>query len=165
MNGRDEVVAASRTLWRSPRFALFSTLVLTFAITANTVLFSVADAVVLRPFPFSEPDRLIVAGENLIPPRSEISYRDFIAWRDQARTFDGAAAIGSSNWSWRLRTTGESVEVRYRVVSGTFFDLLGAAPLLGRTLRAADDTRGAPRTTVLSYGTWQRVFGGDPGIV
>src|SRR6185295_16495529 len=103
-------------------------------------------------FPFADADRLVIAGENLIEPRSEITYRNFVAWREQARTFDDMAAMGSANWSWQLRTATESVSIRYRVVSGHFFDLLGARAALGRTFRPEDDQRGSPRTVVLSHG-------------
>lgn len=161
----NDLAIGARALLRSPRFSALSILVLMLGIGANAMLFSVADAVLFRPFPFTDAGRLVIVGESLIAPRSEITYRDFVAWREQARTFDDMAAMGSSSWSWHLRTTGESVNVRYRVVAGHFFDLLGARPLLGRTLRPDDDQRGSPRTVVLSYGFWQRQFGGDRGVV
>jgi putative ABC transport system permease protein len=160
-----DLAAAVRALRRSPRFSALSVVVLALGIGANAMLFSVADAVLFRPFPFSDANRLVIAGENLIAPRSEITYRNFAAWREQSRTFDGMAAMGSSNWTWHLRTSNESVSIRYRVVSGHFFDLLGARAALGRTLRPEDDQRGSPRTVVLSYGFWQRQFGGDPGVL
>jgi len=165
MNVLPGLVAAGRALRRSPRFSALSILVLALSIGANAMLFAVADAVVFRPFPFSHPDRLVIAGENLIAPRSEITYRDFVSWREQSQTFDDMAAIGSSNWSWHLRTANESVNIRYRVVSGHFFELLGTRAALGRTFRPDDDRRGSPRTVVLSHGFWQRQFGGDRGIV
>ena len=161
----DDLAIGARALRRSPRFSALSILVLALGLGANAMLFSVADAVLFRPFPFTAADRLVIAGENLIAPRSEITYRDFVAWREQVRTFEDMAAMGSSNWSWRLRTGGESVNVRYRVVGGQFFDLLGARPLLGRMLRPGDDQRGSPRAVVLSHGFWQRQFGGDRSVV
>jgi putative ABC transport system permease protein len=160
-----DLAAATRALRRSPRFSALSILVLALGIGLNAMLFSVADAVVFRPFPFADADRLVIAGENLIAPRSEITYRAFTAWREQARTFDDMAAIGSSSWTWHLRTSGESMTVRYRVVSGHFFDLMGAGPLLGRTFRPDDDRVGSARTIVLSHGFWQRQFGGDAGVI
>jgi putative ABC transport system permease protein len=156
---------AARGLRRSPRFSALSILVLALGIGLNAMLFSVADAVVFRPFPFADAGRLVIAGENLIAPRSEITYRDFTAWREQARTFDDMAGIGSSSWTWHLRTSGEPVTVRYRVVSGHFFDLVGAGPLLGRTFRPDDDRPESPRTIVLSHGFWQRQFGGDRSVI
>lgn len=160
-----ELRNTARSLRGSPRFTAISILALALGVGANAILFSVADAVLLRPFPFTNADRLVVAGENLIEPRSEITYRTFLAWREGADTFDDMGVIGSSSWSWRLRTQGEPAEVRYRAVSGHFFDLVGARALLGRTLGPDDDRRGSPRTVVLSHGFWQRQFGGDPAIV
>jgi putative ABC transport system permease protein len=162
---RSDLAVAARALRRAPRFSALSILVLALGIGLNAMLFSVADAVVFRPFPFADAGRLVIAGENLIAPRSEIAYRDFLAWRAQARTFADMAAIGSSSWTWQLRTSGEPVTVRYRVVSGHFFELMGASPLLGRTFRPDDDRPGSARTIVLSHGFWQRQFGGDHGVI
>src|SRR5262245_53405615 len=125
-----EVHSAARALRRSPRFTAIVVLVFTLGITANALLFSIADAVVFRPFPFAAADRLVIAGEDVLTPRSEITYRAFLAWRAQTRSLEDLAAIGSADWSWNLRTRGETSRVRYRVVSGHFFDLLGARPLL-----------------------------------
>src|SRR5437762_9112049 len=91
-----DVLGAARTLARSPRFSALSIVVLALGIGANATLFAIADAVVFRPFPFSDAGRLVIAGENVIAPRSEITYRAFLAWRAQARTFDDMAAIGRS---------------------------------------------------------------------
>ena len=149
-----ELRYAIRTLRRAPRFTAVSIVVLALGVGANATLFSIADAVLLRPFPFTHADQFVIAGENLIEPRSEITYRDFLAWRETAQTFDDMAAIGSSNWSWRLRTDREQIEVRYRAVSGHFFDVIGASARVGRTLRAEDDRRDAARVVVLSHGFW-----------
>jgi putative ABC transport system permease protein len=160
-----ELLLAARTLRRSPTFAAVSIVALALGLGANATLFSVADAVLLRPLPFVHADQMVIAGESLIEPRSEITYRDFESWRSGATTFDGMAAIGSTNWSWRLRTATDQVEVRYRVVSGDLFDLLGSHALLGRALHADDDRRGAKRVVVLSHGFWRSRFGGDADIV
>src|SRR4030095_7017493 len=149
-----ELQSAARAVRRSPRFTVIVFLVFTLGISANALLFSIADAVVFRPFPFAAADRLVIAGEDILSPRSEITYRDFLAWRAQSQTLEDLAAIGSSTWSWTLRTSDETIRVGYYVVSGHFFDLLGVRPLLGRTLSAEDDTIGAPRVMVISYGFW-----------
>ena len=169
-----ELRNTAHSLQGSPRFTAISILALALGVGANALLFSVADAVLLRPFPFTNAGRLVIAGEDLIEPRSEISYRTFRAWRDGVETFDNMAVIGSANWSWRLRTQGEQSEVRYRAVSGHFFDLAGAHALLGRTLNPDDDQRGRPRTVVLGIvparerpGKHQPPIGraGEPGLV
>jgi putative ABC transport system permease protein len=165
MPSADDVVAAARALRRAPRFSALSIAVLGLGIAANVILFAVADAVLLRPFPFAHADRLVIAGESLIAPRSEISYREFAAWREQSTTFDDLAAVGSSNWTWHLRSGDESIDVRYRVVSGHYFDLLGVGAAVGRALEPADDRLESPRVVVLSDGFWRRQFAGDPAVV
>jgi hypothetical protein len=153
-----ELRLAARTLRASSPFAAVSIAALALGLGANAMLFSVADAVLLRPFPFAHADRLVIAGENLLEPRSEITYRDFLAWRSGGSAFDDLAAIGSSNWSWRLRTPDEQVEVRYRAVSGHFFDVVGARALVGRALRGDDDRAEAARVVVLSHGFFEALW-------
>jgi predicted permease len=165
MNLYTQVAAAIRSLRRSSAFSCFVVLVFAAGISANALVFAVADAVVFRPFPVPDPDGLVVAGENLIEPRSEITYRDFVAWRQQSQTFSDIALFGSSDWSWRLRTSGDSVTVHYRAVSGNFFSVLGTSAKLGRTLQPGDDKPESRRTVVLGHGFWQRQFGGDPNII
>ena len=140
-------------------------LLLGLSITAATTLFSIADAVLFRPFPFTDQERLVIAGEDQLVPRSEVAYRDVEDWRGGTHVFEDLCAISSTEWAWDLRTNAETVAVRYRSVGGNFFDLLGATPLLGRTFDPDDDRRNSARTVVLSYGFWQRQFGGNPGVV
>jgi len=156
---------AVRALRATPSFTCLAVLLLGLSIAAATTLFSIADAVLFRPFPFTDQERLVIAGEDQLEPRSEVSYRDIEAWRAGTRAFEDLCAISSTEWTWDLRTNAETVAVRYRSVGGNFFDLLGATPLLGRTVHPDDDHLRSARTVVLSYGFWQRQFGGDPGIV
>jgi hypothetical protein len=93
----------------SPRFSALQIVVLALGIAANVPLFAVADAVVFRRFPFADADRLVIAGENLIAPRSEIPYRQFVAWREQSSTFDDLSALGSANVIGRPKA-GASVD-------------------------------------------------------
>jgi putative ABC transport system permease protein len=149
----------------TPRFTCLAVLLLALGIAAATTLFSIANAVLFRPFPFFDQQRLVIAGEDQLVPRSEVSYRDVEDWRTGTHVFEDLCPISSTEWEWDFRTTAETVAVRYRSVGGNFFDLLGATPLVGRTFHSDDDRRGAARTIVLSYGFWQRQFGGDAGIV
>jgi putative ABC transport system permease protein len=155
---------AMRGLWTRPRISLVAVVLLALGIGANTTLFALADAVMFRPFPFAEQDRLIIAGGVQAGRRAEIPYPDFIDWRTRARSFDGLAAMGSSNWTGTLRVD-EPVPVEYRAVSGDFFDVLGARAALGRTLTPDDDRHGVALAIVLSHGFWQRQFGGDPRAI
>jgi predicted permease len=161
----EDLRLAVRSLRRARRFTATVVFVLALGIGANATLFSIADAVLLRPFPFVDQARLVVGGESRSEPRSEISYRDYLTWRASARTFDDLAVMGSTNWTIHLRGRSAVEIVRHRSVSENFFPVLGARPLLGRTFAPAENRRGAPRTIVLSYGFWQRTLGGDRHVV
>jgi putative ABC transport system permease protein len=151
---------AWRVLWTRPQLSLVAIALLALGIGANTTLFALADAVMFRPFPFAEPDRLVIGGGVQAGRRAEIPYPDFIDWRTRAHSFDDLAAMGSSNWTGTLQAD-EPVPVEYRAVSGNFFDLLGARAAAGRTLTPDDDRHGVALAIVLSHGFWQRQFGGD----
>jgi putative ABC transport system permease protein len=155
---------AVRALWTRPQASLVAIALLALGIGANTTLFALADAVMFRPFPFTEQDRLIIGGGVQAGRRAEIPYPDFIDWRTRSHSFDDLAAMGSSNWTGTLRAD-EPVSVDYRAVSGNFFAVLGARAALGRTLTPDDDRHGAGLAIVLSHGFWQRQFGGDPRAI
>ena len=140
-------------------------MLLALGIAAATTVFSIANAVLFRPFPFADQDRLVIVGEDQLEPQSEVTYHDVETWRAGTHVFEDLCAISSTDWVWDLRTQEETIPVRYRSVCGNFFDLVGATPLVGRTFHPDDDRRGSARAVVLSYGFWQRQFGGDPGIV
>ena len=155
---------AVRAIWARPQLSLVAVALLALGIGANTTLFALADAVLFRPFPFAEQDRLVIGGGVQAGQRAEIPYPDFIDWRTRSRSFDDLAAMGSSNWTGTLRVD-EPVPVEYRAVSGNFFDVLGARAALGRTLTPDDDHLGAALAIVVSHGFWQRQFGGDPRAI
>jgi predicted permease len=158
---------AARALQRRPLLFLVSSGVLALAIGASTAVFSVMDAVLLRPLPLREPDRLVIGWER--EPESgtgfvEVSYPDYEDWRRQTRTLGSMAILSAVNSGWTFHGQNP-LRVSARLVSGNFFDVMGAAPLLGRALTPADDRVGAERVGVVSHGLWQRAFGGDPGLV
>jgi len=155
---------AVRAMWARPQLSLVAVALLALGIGANTTLFALADAVMFRPFPFAEQDRLVIGGGVQAGRRAEIPYPDFIDWRKRSHSFDDLAAMGSSNWTGTLRSD-EPVPVAYRAVSGNFFDVLGARAAAGRTLTPDDDRHGAALAVVLSHGFWQRQFGGDPRAI
>jgi putative ABC transport system permease protein len=157
---------AARTLWRSPGFSAVAVLTLALGIGANTAIFSVVNAVVLRHLPFHDPDKLLV----FITSRSEttgsvtsVSLPDFEDWRRQASSFE---ALGlSSGWTFNLTGRGLPERIYGARVTGSLFPILGATPLLGRTIEPADDRADRDDVAVLSYGLWQRLFGGDARII
>ena len=157
-----DVRYALRTLSKSPGFTLVAVLALALGIGANTAIFSVVKAVLLSPLPYPDPERLVWVRETHreIPdePASAPNYND---WRTQANSFEGLAAYADT----ALTLTGEGVEperVPAAVVSGNFFEVLGAAPALGRGFTAEEEVSGKHRVVVLSHGLWQRRFGASP---
>jgi putative ABC transport system permease protein len=155
---------ALRTLAKSPGFTLVAVAALALGIGANTAIFSVVKAVLLSPLPYPGPESLVWVREVnpgadiLDEPASAPNYND---WRTQARSFEGLAAYADT----ALTLTGEGVEperVPAALVSANFFEVLGAAPALGRGFTAEEETAGKNRVVVLSHGLWQRRFGARP---
>jgi putative ABC transport system permease protein len=155
---------ALRMLARTPAFTLAAVLTLALGIGANAAIFSVVYAVLLRPLPFPDPDRLIYAHDTSpTVPSASVSWRKYVALRDDNRTLAalGAVAPGAVTLTGR----GEPQQVTVARVSGDFFDVFRVAPLAGRAIRREDDSPTAAPVIVLSYGLWQRTFGGNPAIV
>jgi predicted permease len=158
---------AIRQLRKSPGFALTTTLTLALGIGATTAIFSLINAVLLRPLPFPEPSRLMSVGlihtsvTKSGPPES-LSYPDFFDWRTRNRTFESLASYHGDNHT--LTGNGTPRQIESQTVSSEFFRLLGINPLLGRGF-VADDEKPGTHVAVLSHETWQSVFGGDPSIV
>ena len=155
---------AVRVLVNSPGFAGVILLTLALGIGANTAIFSVVNAVLLRPLPFSAPERLVMVWErkdadlhNVVAPAN------FLAWKDETDVFERLAAFVTSRAS--VTGVGDPEEVTTQFVTEDFFPALGTPPLLGRSLTAKDCTPDSPNVLVLSHGYWQRRFGGDPAIV
>jgi predicted permease len=156
-----------RVLLKQPGFALVAVLTLALGIGANTAIFSVVDAALLRSLPFADADKLVHLWEtkqNRDFDRREASHPDFLDWRAQgAEVFSGVA--GYTGQSFTL-TGGDAPErVRGAAVTADFFDVLGVRAAHGRTLRSGEDAPGAERVVLLSHGLWQRRFGGDPQVV
>jgi putative ABC transport system permease protein len=156
---------ALRGLAKSPGFTAVAVATLALGIGANTAIFSVVHAVLLRRLPYPEPDRLVVMRERHIHHCcTGVAWPTFLDWREQSHSFRGGLA-GFRTDHVMLSGTGEPEMLRSAQVSAEFFPLLGARPTLGRFFGATDDRPGAPPTAVLSYGQWKRRFGGDPSIL
>src|SRR5262245_42193599 len=164
-----DVRLAARGLLRSPGYAAAAVVTLALSIGATSAIFSVVHAVLLRPLPIPDPDRLVVCWEKGASPEqgvAELSYRNVRDWSEGMRGFARLAGFGSSNWAKVLDSqSGEPARLWYAAVTASFFDTLGVPPLLGRALRPEDDVAHAAPVVVLNHGTWVRRFGGDPGIV
>src|SRR3989442_1788277 len=156
---------ANRMLLKSPGFATVAILVLALGIGANTAIFSVINAVLLRPLPFADADRLVtVWGRDLKTGegRGDISYPDFVDWRVQNHVFETMAAFRTGD----VTLTGDNEPARIfgAAVSADLFGLLGVKPLLGRSF-ASEEDRPSNHVAILSYGIWHRYFGADPNVL
>jgi len=159
-----DVRFAARLLRKSPAFTTFAILTLALGIGANTALFSVANAVLLRQLPYAHADRVFWITE-VRPERSDapFSMPDFLDYRDHTDSLDSLAAMG--NWSTNVTGRGDAERLNGLRVSGNLFETLGVNAALGRTLEPEDDRPGAPPVVVMTYGLWQRRFGGDKSLV
>jgi predicted permease len=161
-----DVRYALRQLHRSPGFTAVALIMLALGIGANTAVFSVIEAVLLRPLPYRNSDRLVLLADAQDPRDGGIFYKDFEAWRHQSRSLDPISAYyRDSGWS-RVTLTGseEPISIQAAFVSADLFPLLGIAPQLGRTFTEREQAR-HDRVAVLSYGLWQRRFGGSPDVI
>jgi len=148
---------ALRQLRKSPGFAFVAILTLALGIGANVAIFSVVNTVLLRPFPFSHPDRLVWISSQLpTNPRAPFSLPEFCDYRDQNTLFDGLAAVGSYNAN--LLDSGEPERVQGLRLSANAFQLLGVRPLRGRAFVPEDDALNAAPIAMISYGLWSRRY-------
>ena len=159
-----------RTLWKSPGFTFVAIIALALGLGANVGVFSVVNAVLLRPLPFVDQERLLVAWKadaTASNPFVELSVPEFNDWKNQSQVFESLAAMPTTvyGYGYTLTGRGEAVQVESSKVTGEFFRTLGAQAALGRVFGAEEDKPGAPRVVVLNHRFWQKQFGGDAGIV
>jgi macrolide transport system ATP-binding/permease protein len=156
---------ALRVILRNPGFALTVIAVLALGIGANAAIFSVVDALLLKPLPFHQPDRLAMLWEDASAvgfPRNTPAPGNYFSWKERNRTFaDMAATRGASA---NLTVDGPPEFVLGRRVTANFFDVLGVQPLLGRTFTEEEDRRGE-RVALISYALWQGRYNGDMAVV
>jgi len=157
---------ALRTLRKYPAYTAVVLLTLALGIGANTAIFSVVRAVLLRPLPYANGDRLVELRQQapkIGVERAGLSVKELTDYRAQTPALD--AIVEYHQMSFNLLGHGEASRVQTGVVSPEFFDVLGVTPLLGRTFLAGDDGKNAPAVLILSYGYWQTALGGDRNIV
>ncbi len=153
-----------RILVRDPGFSLVVVVILAVGIGANTAVFSVVNAVLLRPLPYREPDRLVTLFQQKKGGvETNIRPENFVYWREHNEVFEQIAAFASR----RAYLTGldQPRHMRAEEVSPCLFALLGAKPLLGRTFLPEEERLGNHRVVVLSYGFWRDQWGGDPDVI
>ncbi|MEE8520942.1 MAG: ABC transporter permease, partial [Gemmatimonadota bacterium] len=157
---------ALRKLVRNPGFTAVAVIALALGIGANTSIFSVVNAVLIRSLPFDDADRLVVLWENNQEQgreRDPVSPQNYLDWRDQSDAFEALAAW--AYWSFTLAGADQPERVFTIRTSPSLFALLGAEAALGRTFTAEENELGGPNAVVLSHGLWERRFGSEPGVI
>jgi putative ABC transport system permease protein len=155
----------ARILWTNPGFTLTAMLTLALGIGANTVIFSIINAVWLRPLPYPDPDRLIVVRETKLPEisDSQVSPAAFLAWQKQNTVFATLEAMTGRSFNLIDETNPERVSGR--LVTHGFFSMIGLRPMVGRNFLPEEDQPGHNKVVILGNILWQRRFGGDPNIL
>ena len=159
-----DVRHAARLLRRAPLFAALVVVTLALAIGANTAIFSVVNALVLRPLPYPQADRLMVLYEGIAsqPTPFGFSPPDIAAFAERAHNYEKLGAFRTAEFE--LSGVQQPERIPAARISASLLDVLGVAPALGRNFTAAEDTGGQP-VALLSDGLWRRAFGADPGVV
>jgi len=159
-----DVRYAVRALLKSPGFALIAVLTLALGIGANSAMFGVVNAVLLRPVPYPQPERLV----RLYATRhgfhqGPVSYPNFLDWRQHSRSFEEMAAYRLDNFN--LTGQGHPERLRGAMASAGLFAVLGINPIVGRTFTEAEDRLGAPPVVLVTSTLWNTRFGGEPGVL
>jgi predicted permease len=161
-----DVRYALRMLRKNPGFTAVTVAVLALGIGANTAIFSAVYAVLLRPLPFPQPDRIVQISTTWASQdgvRGPVCELDFQEWLEQSRSFERMAAVRGATLVFT--GAGEPEEIHGNAVSPDFFRLLGVRPQFGREFEAREADRGANNVIILSRRLWQRRFGSDPGVI
>ncbi len=160
-----DVRYALRSLGRDKSFVAIAVLTLALGIGANTAIFSIVNAVLLQPLPYSDPSRLFVVYEVHPAPvlRTRLSAENFLDLQREARSFDTLGAYSGTGFT--LSGRGEPEFVTGQAISAELLDALGVQPLLGRRFRPEENEGGRDQVVLLGHALWQRRYGGDPSIV
>ncbi len=150
----------ARGLFRTPGFTLIATITLALGIGANTAIFGVVNAVLLRPLAYKDADRLVTVLHNGANP---VAVANYIDWRDQSRSFEAMAA--AEYWGANLTGRDSAEHLTGLQVTQNLLPMLGVEPMLGRLFIPGEDRKGSQHETVLSYRLWQRRFNRDPNVL
>jgi putative ABC transport system permease protein len=155
---------AVRRLKKSPGFTSVALLTLMLGIGANSAMLSIVNAVLLRPLPYRDPEKLVLLSEHWPQfPRLSLSYLNYRDWRDQSHSFAAVGAV--RNLVMTMSGIPEAERVPTQNVTANVFDLLGLTPKLGRTFTPAEDKPGAPGVVLISHSLWQRHFSGSGDVL
>ena len=161
---QQDVRFAIRQFVKNPAFAVTAIVVLTLGIAASAAIFAFVDAALLKPLPYRDPNRLLWITESASAmPRANLSYFDYLDWKSRNQTLESLDVWTEGGLLLQSREGSEPVTLGR--ASDGFFKTLGVTPVLGRDFRPGEDRAGAPALLMLSYGTWQKRFGGRKDIV
>jgi len=153
-----------RSLVKRPGFAVLAVVTLALGIGANTAMFSVINAVLLRPLPFAEPDRLVWMNESGDEVANRwLSYPNFLDWQERNRVFESMSTL--RGWSVTMTGSDQPVNLDARMVTADYFKVMRVSPFMGRGFGVDDNQPGANPVAILSYGFWQKQFAADDGIL
>ncbi len=162
----DDLRSALRRLRRAPGFTFAAVVCLALGIGANTAIFSVINAVLLRPLPYPRADRVMMVWEARDADRvsrNNVAAYNFLPWKAASGVFERLAAVYDTRVG--LTGHGEPLQVPVEYASADLFPMLAMRPILGRTYSPDEDVPGAAPVVVLSHGLWQRRFGGARDVV
>src|SRR5581483_8856455 len=157
---------AVRLLAKNPAFTIIAVLTLALGIGANTAIFTITNAVLLRPLPYADPEKIVLVSAPPSNGRAEIGFLSlpfFNILRDRARSYSGLAVATFETFT--LTGRGDPEQIAAGRASWNFFDVLGVRPVVGRTFSRDEDQRGGANVVLITYELWMRMFGGDPATV
>src|SRR6187397_1843553 len=163
----DDLRYAVRQLVKNPSFTVIAVFALALGIGANTAIFSVVNAVLLRPLPYPDSDKLIVLRETSHSfDNGAVGYVNWLDWHAAQHSFTDIALVRRESVNFSVGT-GQGSPERLRGVRGSsgFLSVLGLKPKLGRDLSAVDDVAGAPNVALISENLWRHDFGGSPSVL
>src|SRR5918993_785955 len=157
---------ALRNLLKRPGFTIIAVTTLALGIGANTAIFSAINALLLKPLPFPELDRVVAIWDKLPSrgvTRNEVTVANYLDWQSQSQSFEQLAL---NRW-WSANLTGIDPPERIQgfLVTANFFDALGMKPIMGRNFSAEENQPGKEAVAIITHSLWQRRFGGDPNII
>ena len=162
----NDIRYAVRNLLKRPAFTIVAAITLALGIGANTAIFSSVYALLLKPLPFPELERVVAVWDSYPSKgvlRNEIAMANYLDWKAQNQSFEHLAIY--SWWSTNLTGIDSPERIQGMAVTANFLDALGVKPIMGRNFSAEENEQGNDNVAILTYGLWQRRFGGDPNIV
>src|SRR5215475_8484613 len=153
----------ARMLLKNPGFTTIAVITLALGIGANTAIFSVVNAALIRAFPYRQPDRLVIVWETIQGELNTVSPANFFDWQEQNSVFEGMAAYADTRVNFI--GDGEPEEIPAQRTTANLFSVLGVNAALGRTFAEEDGKPGQNNVAVISFDLWQSRFGGDPRVI